>query len=106
MSINHDTFVDSIIREPGGRNIFADSPDRYPQITLQEAARRRPEIIILPTEPYHFVEAKKAEFEVMGQEVPAIRNRRIHIVEGELLSWYGPRVARALRELSALFRNV
>jgi hypothetical protein len=98
------TFVDSIIREAGGRNIFADSPQRYPQITLAEVARRKPDIIILPTEPYHFVELEKAEFEVMGQEVPAIRNRRIHIVEGELLSWYGPRVARALITLSELFR--
>jgi len=105
MSINHDTFVDNIIREAGGRNIFSDTPQRYPQITLAEAARKKPDIIILPTEPYRFVEAEKAEFEVMGQEVPAIRNRRIHIVEGELLSWYGPRVARALRKLSALFRN-
>jgi len=103
MSINHDTFVGCIIREAGARNIFADSADRYPQITLAEVARRKPDIIILPTEPYHFVEFEKTEFEVIGQEVPAIRNRRIHIVEGELLSWYGPRVSRALITLSELF---
>ncbi len=31
--------------------------------------------------------------------------RRIHVVEGELLSWYGPRMPRALRTFSRLFRG-
>ncbi len=105
MTINKDTFVNSLIFEAGGQNIFADSSDRYPQITLEEVARRAPDIVILPTEPYHFVEADIADFEVCGNDVPAVRNKRIHIVEGELLSWYGPRVPGALRELTALFHS-
>ena len=103
MSINSDTFVDSVISEAGGRNVFAVDPERYPKFSLDDAAQRRPDIIILPTEPYHFTAADFSEFESMGASVPAVANRRMHIVEGELLSWYGPRVARALRELSALF---
>jgi ABC-type Fe3+-hydroxamate transport system substrate-binding protein len=61
MSINHDTFVDSIIREAGGRNIFADQADRYAQITLAEVARRKPDIIILPAAPYHFRGIREGE---------------------------------------------
>jgi ABC-type Fe3+-hydroxamate transport system substrate-binding protein len=105
MSINRDTFVHSIIQEAGGRNIFEDSPDRYPRLTLDEVARKRPEIIILPTEPYHFREADKNDFRSLGKDVPAVRDDRIQIVEGELLSWYGPRVARALKLLSVLFNS-
>ena len=105
MTINRDTFVDDVIRTSGGQNIFDDEADRYPQFTLEEAARRRPDVVILPTEPYHFTEADKAAFAAMGDEVPAVRNRRFHIVEGELLSWYGPRLARALTEISALLRT-
>jgi ABC-type Fe3+-hydroxamate transport system substrate-binding protein len=100
MTINHDTFVDSVIRTCGGRNIFEDAAERYPQFTLEEAACRRPDVVILPTEPYHFTEADIAEFEEMGAEVPAVRNRRIRVIEGELLSWYGPRLSRALTEIS------
>jgi len=103
MTINRDTFVDSVIQCCGGRNIFQDSAERYPQFTLAEAARRQPDVVLLPTEPYHFTEADIPGFYEMGKEVPAIRNRRIHIVEGELLSWYGPRLSRALAEISALF---
>jgi ABC-type Fe3+-hydroxamate transport system substrate-binding protein len=104
MTINFDTFVGGIIREAGGRNVFEDAPGRYPTITLDEVAGRRPEIIILPTEPYRFDKADAAELASLGDRVPAVAGHRIHIVEGELLSWYGPRVARALRELSSLFR--
>ncbi len=102
MTINHDTFVDSVIRNSGGRNIFDDSTDRYPEFTLSEAAARQPDLILLPTEPYHFTEADKAEFHEMGTNTPAIRDLRIHIVEGELLSWYGPRLSRALQGISSL----
>ncbi len=106
MSINRDTFVDSVLREAGGTNIFADSQDRYPQVTLAEVARRKPDIVILPTEPYHFTEEDIGDFRGLGETVPAARWHRIHIVEGELLSWYGPRVPRALKVLSALFRSI
>ncbi len=105
MSINGDTFVDSIIREAGGRNIFEDCPDRYPRVTLREVARKKPDIVILPTEPYHFAEDDKADFRPRGENLPAVCEDRIHIVEGELLSWYGPRISRALRVLSAFFRG-
>ena len=84
--------------------IFEEHPERYPKFTLDDVVLKQPEIIILPTEPYRFTEEDKADFETLDEKVPAVNH--IHIVEGELLSWYGPRVARALRELSALFRAV
>ncbi len=102
MTVNRDTFVDSVIRESGGRNVFENTQDRYPAFTLSEAAAHRPEIILLPTEPYHFTEEDKQGFLAMGQDVPAVRDGHLYIVEGELLSWYGPRLARALQEISAL----
>jgi len=105
MTINGDTYVDSVIQCCGGHNIFQDSPERYPQFTLEEASRRQPDVVLLPTEPYHFTAADVPEFRGMGAEIPAVRELRIHIVEGELLSWYGPRLARALPEISALIRN-
>lgn len=101
MTINRDTFVSSVIRESGGANIFDSASERYPKFSLDEAVRLKPEVIILPTEPYYFKEADKADFDSLD-DVPAVRNGRIHVVEGELLSWHGPRVARALRHLSAL----
>jgi len=105
MTISQDTFVDSVIRNSGGINVFGDSTDRYPEFTLDDAAARHPDVIILPTEPYHFTAADKAELFALGDTIPAVRTGRIHIVEGELLSWYGPRLGRALSHLSAIIGN-
>ena len=35
-------------------------------------------------------------------DVPAVRDRRIHLVDGKLATWYGPRIAEALRVLPRL----
>jgi len=104
MTVNRDTFVDSVIVGAGGRNLFGDHADRYPTFELQELKALRPEIILLPTEPYRFTEPDLDDFISLGNDIPAVRHRRLHIVQGELLSWYGPRLARALREISALIR--
>jgi len=34
--------------------------------------------------------------------LPAVRDGRMHLVDGKLLSWYGPRIAEALRVLPRL----
>ncbi len=103
MTVGGDTFVSSMIRTAGGANVYEEAAERYPKFTLEEASGRGPEIILLPTEPYRFQEEDKAAFERALPAAPAVRNGRIHIVEGELLSWYGPRTARGIRELSRLF---
>lgn len=54
----------------------------------------------MPTEPYAFGEADRQE--LLSPDCPAARETRIHVVEGELLSGYGPRMARALATFSAL----
>jgi ABC-type Fe3+-hydroxamate transport system substrate-binding protein len=97
-TVNRDTFVHAVIEEAGGENIFADEAERYPKFSLDEAQRHTPEVILLPTEPYHFKEPDKSDFD-------GWRGARIHIVEGELLTWHGIRLARALDELSLLLQR-
>ena len=106
MTVNRNTYVDSVIRGSGGVNIFEHLPERYPQFQLKDAMSRMPEAILLPTEPYHFTEADISDFLDAGRATPAVRNGRIHIIEGELLTWYGPRLPRALGEISAILRSV
>jgi ABC-type hemin transport system substrate-binding protein len=35
-------------------------------------------------------------------EIPAVRERRIHLIDGKLATWYGPRIAEALETLPGL----
>jgi ABC-type Fe3+-hydroxamate transport system substrate-binding protein len=101
MTINHDTFIHDVLRVCGGENIFLDHSERYPRVNLGEVAARKPEVILLPDEPFPFGEKHLAEFRALG-EVPAVRTGRLHLLDGKVLSWYGPRIGESLRTLSHL----
>ena len=101
MTINGDTYVSDMLQCAGGSNVFADREARYPEVTLGEMAARRPDVILLPDEPYHFRKLHLADFEPY-RETPALLSGRVHFVDGKLLTWYGPRIAEAFRTLPAL----
>ena len=125
MTVNEDTYVHDVLRVCGGDNIFAhrqrrfplaadlgqeseatgeryaERDRRYPRITLEEMAALRPEVILLPDEPYAFSQADMADF-IPFPEVPAVRDGRIFLIDGKTVSWYGPRIGRSLRALRAL----
>ncbi len=102
MSVGRDTYAHDLIDLCGGRNVFEGNEDRrYPRVTLAELTLTRPEVILLPDEPYAFGEVDAAELRRL--DVPAARNGAIHCIDGTLVSWYGPRIHRAIETLSAIF---
>lgn len=104
MTINRDTYVHDMLATCGGENVFGARPGRYPEITLAEVAERRPAVILLPDEPYRFRRAHLDDFTAYP-DVPAVRDGRIHLVDGKLASWYGPRIGEALRVLTELLAS-
>jgi ABC-type Fe3+-hydroxamate transport system substrate-binding protein len=102
MTIGADTYIHDVLAVCGAANVFADAPDRYPAVTLDAVAARRPDVILLPDEPFRFRRAHLADF-APYPEVPAVRDGRIHLVDGKPFSWHGARLAEALRILPRLF---
>jgi ABC-type Fe3+-hydroxamate transport system substrate-binding protein len=104
MVVGGDTFASDLIACAGAENPFAVEPGaRYPRVDPDSLAAAAPDVILLPTEPYAFGEPDRLE--LLGLACPAAETGRIHVVEGELLSWYGPRMSRALATLAALFAD-
>lgn len=103
MTIGADTYVHDLLSTCGGANVFADRT-RYPTVTLDEVATRAPEVILLPDEPFRFRRAHIADFDAYPA-VPAVRDRRIHLVDGKPFSWHGPRLAEALSKLPDLLAS-
>ncbi len=101
MTINGDTYVHDMLRLCGGRNVFAERSERYPEVTLDEVAAASPEVILLPDEPYRFRKAHVQDF-APYEDMPAVQEGRIHLVDGKLLTWYGPRIGEALQTLPSL----
>jgi ABC-type Fe3+-hydroxamate transport system substrate-binding protein len=102
MTISADTYIHDLLSVCGAVNVFADRPTRYPTVTLAEVAARRPEVIVLPDEPFRFRRSHLEDFAPYA-DVPAVRARRIHLVDGKPFSWHGPRVGEALCTLPSLF---
>ena len=104
MTINRDTYAHDMLRTCGGDNVFADSDTRYPEVTLDDVSERAPEVILLPDEPYRFREAHLKDFDAYP-DMPAVSTRRVRLIDGKLATWYGPRMAQALRELPGLLSD-
>jgi ABC-type Fe3+-hydroxamate transport system substrate-binding protein len=102
MTVNGDTYVHDVLSVCGARNVFAEATGRYPAVTLDDVAARRPSVIVLPDEPFRFREIHKRDFDRYA-DVPAVRDGRVVLVDGKPFTWHGPRLAEALRTLPRLF---
>ena len=100
MAVGGDTFANDLLRCCGGTNPCESAERRYPRLDEAELVALAPDVLLLPTEPYAFGELDRQE--LLRLDCPASRRGRVHVVEGELLSWYGPRIPRALRTFSSL----
>lgn len=97
------TYMHDLLRLCGGHDIFADRPSqaRYYPVELSDAMAHAPAVVLLPSEPYPFEEKHQAEFEAYA-DAPAVRDGCVHLVDGQLVTWYGPRIAQALTTLAPL----
>jgi ABC-type Fe3+-hydroxamate transport system substrate-binding protein len=87
MAVNADTFAHALLAQAGGRNVFADRAERYPEIELADLERARPDLVLLGTEPFPFQEKHVEEISL----ATGIPRERFRIADGEYLSWHGSR---------------
>lgn len=103
MTFNADTYAHDVLRMLGFKNIFAAAGERYPRVTLQQALEERPDVVLLPDEPYVFTDDDVRE---MKESLPAALGRRVVLVSGRDLHWYGVHMVRGLRALNRLLARV
>lgn len=96
MVAGHGTFINDMLHRMGLVNVFDEGDARYPTITEQELAEADPEVILLSSEPYPFKEKHIQELNMICPGTP------VHIVDGELFSWYGSRLLRSPGYFSGL----
>ena len=124
MTFNEDTYAHDLLRHCNAHNVFAererryplvadlgegqadppgDRDVRYPRVTPSEVVKADPAVILLPSEPFVFEQQHKEIVEDQFAETRAVKNGRVHLVDGSLITWHGTRLARALTELPSLF---
>lgn len=87
MVAGKQTFIDSLLERCGLTNVFNES--RYPEVSGGELLEKRPDVILLSSEPYPFKQKHIDEFKLL------LPDARILLVDGELFSWYGSRLLHA-----------
>jgi ABC-type Fe3+-hydroxamate transport system substrate-binding protein len=92
MVVGSATFTGDLAARLGLDNVYAEHEERYPHVTLEDIAARRPDVIVLPDEPYAFTPADGPEM---------FPGRRVALVEGRSLTWYGPSLVTARQLLTS-----
>lgn len=124
MTFNQDTYCHDLIRLLGGMNVFgerqrryplnadvakaqataAEEQDtRYPRVTVEEIIQAKPELILIPDEPYRFQDEDVMELRGLLASTPAVEQNRVYRIDGSLLTWHGTRLGKALAVLSQYF---
>ncbi len=103
MSFNADTYAHDVLRMLGFNNVFASAGERYPRVTLEQALDKNPDIVLLPDEPYVF---KDHDVRELKEQLPAALARRVLLVSGRDLHWYGVHMVQGLRALNDLLARV
>jgi ABC-type Fe3+-hydroxamate transport system substrate-binding protein len=126
MTFNYQTYANDVLAKVGGMNVFSsrerrypleadlgttepddpgDRDTRYPRVTIDEIVETKPDVILLPNEPYAFEESHKSQIEEWLAETPAVESGRVHLIDGSLLTWHGTRLAKAVAELPTYLRE-
>ncbi len=96
MVVGSDTFAGDLLARFGIANVYADHHDRYPRVPLDDLLAARPELVILPDEPYVFTADDGPE------SFPGIRPV---LLSGRHLTWYGPSLAEAPDVIAAALKG-
>ncbi|MER7698802.1 MULTISPECIES: helical backbone metal receptor [unclassified Streptomyces] len=95
MVLGRDTFAGGLLARLGIRNVYAGHAERYPRVPLDELNASGAELVVLPDEPYRFTADDGPD---AFPSLPAA------LVDGRLLTWYGPSLAEAARALPSALR--
>ncbi|PWR04980.1 cobalamin-binding protein [Micromonospora acroterricola] len=81
-----DTFAGDVLHRLGVVNAYDQHDERYPRPSLAELREQRPELVVLPDEPYRFTAEDGPE---------AFAGTPCALLSGRHLTWYGPSLAEA-----------
>jgi ABC-type Fe3+-hydroxamate transport system substrate-binding protein len=96
MVVGRDTFTGDLLARAGLPNVFADggpTGDRYPHLDVEAIDQAGADLVLLPDEPYVFTPDDGPE---------AFTRTPTQLVEGRLITWYGPSLVEAHAALRAV----
>jgi hypothetical protein len=81
----------------GLHTVPQEAQKRYPELATLEAPGA--ELVLLSSEPYRFREKHRAE-------LASALQKPVHLIDGEMTSWYGSRAIQGMRYLADFAANL
>ena len=125
MTFSAETYPNDVLSLFGGENVFQDCSKlepalslpgfvddarfhgedyRHPRITFDEIIGARPELILLPSEPYPYTYQHTIEYrKLFLQNSAGDFNISVRWLDGSLIAWHGTHLAKSLQELTDIF---
>ncbi len=98
-----NNYINDILKLNKFENIFENSPDRYLEVYIEYLTSLnpdlKPELILLPSEPYPF---KKEHVDELKKYIDC----QFAFVDGEMFSWHGSRLLKALDYFRELQKGI
>jgi iron complex transport system substrate-binding protein len=101
MTAGPNTFIAQVIEIAGGRTIFPDLKQDWPQVAMEEIVRRQPDIVVLPVGDDRVHTVRRVLDAPGWRELAAVREGRVSYVPTDLMNRPGPflgEAARAMRD--------
>ncbi|WP_299463306.1 ABC transporter substrate-binding protein [uncultured Gimesia sp.] len=104
MTAGPASFIGELIDLIGGENVFADVEIAYPQVSEETLILRNPDVILMPYVkggPTDVAASLRTLNARPGwKEMNAVKNKRLYIIEDDLISRPGPRVVQGLQKIA------
>jgi iron complex transport system substrate-binding protein len=94
-----NSFVTNLIERAGGRSVTSDINEAWPRVSDEAALASRPEAIIMLSGDTMGA-AANTKVAAALRNSPAVRNGRVYLIDGDLLTRPGPRLVDGLEQIA------
>jgi iron complex transport system substrate-binding protein len=102
MTAGPKSFAGQMLELAGGRNLFADVDQQFPRVSEEEIIKRNPAAILWWSMGENASRQERLGKRPGWDQIDAIRNKRILVMDDDLLSRVGPRLFDGLEKMADL----
>jgi iron complex transport system substrate-binding protein len=100
ISSGKGTFVDDLITMAGGVNIAEGAKGSHPRLSMEEVIVKDPQVIILSSMKSRDPLLEQRQWWERWKEVSAVRSRKIHVIDADLIHRPSHRIVDGLEEIA------
>lgn len=96
-----NTYIGEMIVIAGGVDIFSDIEEPYSQVSSETVIERQPEVILGPDTHGEALTVEALSQRPGWDDIPAVRDGKVYLLDGDVVSRSGPRMADAIETIAA-----